>query len=285
MDFDITASIVLYKTDREIVNKAISSFLDTGMSVKLYLVDNSPSNELRSLSTDSRVEYIFNNGNIGFGAAHNIAIYRALREAPYHLVLNPDVTFDGNILERIFAFMKQHPEVGQLLPRVLYNDGSPQLLCKLLPSPYDLFGRRFFKNARWAIRRNERYELADFDYRHNLNVPNLSGCFMFLRTEVLITVGVFDTRFFMYLEDVDLTRRIHKVAQTLFYPAVHIYHGFEKGSYTNPQLLKYHIRSALNYFNKWGWLIDGERDDFNRRVMNSIQALNNRKQDVSDSGN
>lgn len=274
MLFDITASIVLYRADVPILQKAIESFLNSDLRIKLYLIDNSPEDALKSVTDDPRVEYIFNNANIGFGAAHNIAIARALEEAPYHLVLNPDVTFEGAILEQILQFMDSHPDVGQLLPSVLYNDGSPQLLCKLLPTPYDLLGRRFFKGSRWAAKRNARYELRNFDYADCLNVPNLSGCFMFLRTSVLATVGGFDTRFFMYLEDVDLTRRIHKVAQTLFYPHVHIYHGFEKGSYNNPQLLKYHINSALSYFSKWGWLTDKERDKFNQRVLESIEQPN-----------
>jgi GT2 family glycosyltransferase len=56
----------------------------------LYLVDNSPTDELKLLVTDSRIEYIYNPTNPGFGASHNVAIQKAFElESDYHLVLNP----------------------------------------------------------------------------------------------------------------------------------------------------------------------------------------------------
>src|SRR5688572_7805687 len=91
--FDITASIVLYKNDTNEVNKAINSFLNTKLRIKLFLVDNSPNDSLQTLASDPRVEYIFSNGNKGFGSGHNVALRKAKDIAPYHLVLNPDISF------------------------------------------------------------------------------------------------------------------------------------------------------------------------------------------------
>jgi GT2 family glycosyltransferase len=72
---DISASIVLYKNEKALLKKAISSFLNTNLEVRLYLLDNSPNDSLRSLEKlDSRITYIFNKGNLGYGSAHNIAI-------------------------------------------------------------------------------------------------------------------------------------------------------------------------------------------------------------------
>lgn len=75
---------------------------------------------------------------------------------------------------------------------------------------------------------------------------------MFLRCSSLKDVGFFDENFFMYLEDTDLNRRIHSKYKTIFYPYVEIVHEYAKESYINKKLLKYHIQSAIYYFNKWG---------------------------------
>jgi GT2 family glycosyltransferase len=83
-------------------------------------------------------------------------------------------------------------------------------------------------------------------------------------------VGGFDTRFFMYLEDFDLTRRIHRISRTIFYPDVSVIHEFNKGSYSNFTLLWRHIVSAVKYFFKWGWILDEERKKFNEKVLSQL---------------
>ena len=130
-------SIVLYRNKKEQVLKAINSFLNTELKVKLFLVDNSPDDSLRELEKiDSRIEYIFNNANLGYGKAHNIAIRRSIEDnVPYHLVLNPDVYFEKGVLEKLYEYMENHPDVGNVMPKVVCPDGSIQYLCKLLPTP------------------------------------------------------------------------------------------------------------------------------------------------------
>jgi GT2 family glycosyltransferase len=148
-----------------------------------------------------------------------------------------------------------------------------QYLCKLLPTPFDLFGRRFLNSGPFkkiVEKGNEIYELRFTGYDKIMEVPYLSGCFMFIRTEVLKKVGFFDERFFMYLEDTDLSRRIHRVSKTVYYPEVSIYHEYGKGSYKNPKLLKYHLDSAIKYFNKYGWFFDKERDEINKKTLKKL---------------
>jgi len=90
----ITASIVTYNNPTYQLTDAINSFLNTDLHVILYIIDNSDNRNIEKLCSDSRIEYIFNNANIGFGAAHNIAIKKAIEtNSKYHLILNPDVFF------------------------------------------------------------------------------------------------------------------------------------------------------------------------------------------------
>ena len=271
----INVSIVLFKNDQDLVKKAIYSCINSFLINKVYLIDNSPTDILSCLaSLDSRIEYIFNNANLGFGKAHNIALKRSIEEnVPYHLVLNPDVYFEKGVLEELYNFMEANKDVGLVMPKVLYPNGNLQYLCKLLPTPLDLFGRRFlnfgpFKKI--VEKRNEVYELRFTGYDKIMEVPYLSGCFMFIRTEVLKKVGLFDERFFMYLEDTDLSRRIHKVAKTVYYPYVYVYHEYGKGSYKSLKLLYYHIKSAIKYFNKYGWFFDKEREEINKKILKKL---------------
>jgi hypothetical protein len=269
----INASIVLYHNKKEQILKTINSFLNTSMSVRLYLVDNSSNDNLKELSTiDRRVEYIFNNANLGYGSAHNIAIKKSIGDSvPYHLVLNPDVYFDKGVIEELYDFMEKNKSVGSVMPKVLYPDGELQYLCKLLPTPLDLILRRFIPSKKWKEKRNEIYELKFTNYDEIMNVPCLSGCFMFIRTSILKEIGGFDERFFMYLEDVDLCRRINQKARIVYFPKVEIIHNYEKGSYKKIRLLLYHIISACKYFNKWGWFFDNERKIINKKTIYMLQ--------------
>ncbi|MBC5774892.1 glycosyltransferase family 2 protein [Pontibacter sp. KCTC 32443] len=276
MQYSITASIVTYNNNPEVLQEAIASFLDTELPVQLYLVDNSPTDALRALCTDARIIYIFNNKNVGFGAGHNIAMREALDKAPYHLVLNPDVYFEPGTLERLYEFMTQHTAVGLVMPKVLYPDGEVQYLCKLLPTPLQFIERRFMKwNRKRLEQQNEMFELRFTGYNKLMDVPYLSGCFMFLRTSALKEVGLFDERIFMYSEDADLSRRIHQKFRTVFYPEARIYHHFAKGSHRSIKLLWYAIHGNLVYFTKWGWLFDRERDRINKNVLSKLTACTN----------
>ncbi len=265
----INASIVLYHNKKEQLTKVINSFLNTDMKVKLYLVDNSSNDDLKELANiDNRIEYIFNNANLGYGTAHNIAMRKSISDGvPYHLVLNPDIYFENSVLEELFSYMEQNQDIGNIIPQIRYPDGDIQHLCKLLPTPTDLILRRFIPLKSWKEKRNQNYELRWTGYDKVMNVPSLSGCFMFLRCEVLKDIGLFDENIFMYLEDTDLNRRIHTKYKTIFYPKVEVIHEYAKESYVNKKLLKYHIQSAIYYFNKYGWMFDKERKKINNKFL------------------
>lgn len=266
----VNVSIVLYKHSMTAIDEIIKQCNGADEIKTVYLVNNF-NNTYDNIATFPKVHYIQNNHNIGYGAGHNIAFkYSIEQRIPYHIVLNPDVSFEPQCIKEMVKHMNYNPEIGLLMPKVYYPNGELQRLCKLLPTPIDLFLRRFAYRQSSSIKHIEHYELKNFNYDRIANIPNLSGCFMFLRTDILSQVGLFDQRYFMYLEDVDLVRRIHKVSKTVFYPNVSITHGYVKGSYTNYKLLSHHIMSAIKYFNKWGWIYDKERQAINNRVLTDL---------------
>ena len=266
----VNACIVAYENPLLMLKSAVHSVLQEKESLHtLYVVDNSPTDRLRQ-NCDAQVNYIFSGENLGFGKANNIAMQKSLDEdVSYHLLVNPDISFEKGVIEKLIAFMDENPDIGLVAPKVLYPDGSVQHLCKLMPTPFDLIGRRFFgwgPFRAYVDKRNKKYEMQDSGYDKQMDVPILSGSFMMIRTSVLKEVGLFDERYFMYLEDFDLCRRIGEVSRTVFNPEVAVIHEYEKGSYFNRRLFKHHILSALKYFNKWGWFFDKRRDVVNKAV-------------------
>lgn len=264
----LTVSIVTYHTDPDELSLCLDSLRSEAVE-RIYVVDNSACQDdtrVRDLVRDyGDVEYIPLE-NVGYGRAHNEAIRRAMEAgARYHLVLNSDVRFDAGILQRLVSVMDGRPEVGQLQPRVEYPDGELQYTVRRLPTPLDVFGRRFLP-ASWMRRRNDRYLLKDVDHSREFNPAYHQGSFMLLRMEALREVGLFDERFFMYPEDIDLTRRMHRRYETLYYPREGIVHDHRAGSYHSLRLLRIHVVNMIRYFNKWGWFHDPERRKWNREV-------------------
>mgnify|MGYP002742492047 FL=1 len=267
----LSASIVLYNTKVNDLKRVIDSYFAYEGEKQLFLVDNSPLDELKNVVAmypNNEIHYIFNNANMGYGKAHNIAIRKSIEQGlPYHIILNPDIIIEKGALEKLTDYMEQHPEVGNIMPKIIYPNGELQYLCKLLPTPIDLIFRRFIPINKWKDAINKRYELHSFGYDKIMNIPNLSGCFMFLRTEALKKVGLFDENIFMYLEDIDLNRRIHSKYKTIYYPEARVIHEHQKESYKSKKLLKAHIKSAIYYFNKYGWFFDKQRVNINRNIL------------------
>ena len=271
MRYDITACIVTYNTKIEELTKAIYSFLNTDLKVKLYISDNSSNNSLKNIIesfNDKRIEYIFNNHNGGYGWGHNKVLNSIKNNSKYHLILNPDIYFEKGVLEELFNYMEEHKEIGHIMPMVKYPNGEIQYLCKRLPTPKDLFLRRFCPIKSIMEKNDYYYEMRDSGYNKILEVPLLSGCFMFLRTDIFVKVNGFDDKFFMYLEDYDLCRRIGEISKVVFYPEVEIIHNHAKESYKNKKLLLEHMKSTIYYFNKWGWFFDKYRKQINKKAEN-----------------
>lgn len=339
--YDITAGIVVYNTKKEELKKAIGSFLNTDLKVKLWISDNSPTDslekELDTLLTEcekeydiknikDKVEYIFNNHNGGYGWGHNKIMEKLMnlknfpennlfkntnteddslndiksaskslelekdniyknssnpknieRLSKYHLILNPDIYFEKGTLEKLFCYMENNKNTGQIMPAVKYPDGEKQYLCKLIPTPANLIFRRFLPFRKIKEKMDYDYEMKWSGYDKIMEVPILSGCFMFFRTENLISLKGFDERYFMYLEDYDLSRRMNEISETVFYPDAEIVHNHAKESYKSRKMTIIHMKSAIKYFNKWGWIFDKKRRRTNKLIKEKFMKSNNYK--------
>ena len=273
-----SASIVLYKTDIPMVSEVIHSFFRGKSSGrKLYLVDNSPTNELSSLADlyKGQIEYIFANANLGYGKAHNIAIRKSIEGGyKYHVVLNPDLSFGDDTITGLEKFMDENSDAGLCSPDILdYYDGTRKRALKLLPTPLNAFCRAFFFGSKFYKKIDDEYTLKFADYTKVLESPYLSGCFMFFRNESLRKTGLFDENIFMYYEDTDISRRMYRNYRVCCVPYVSSKHIAEKATHKSKKMFWITVKSAIYYFNKYGWFIDAERKKLNKEVLNKIPRI------------
>lgn len=270
----VTVSIVTYKHNIEDIDRLLRVINNLNIVSKIFIIDNSPSNDLHQHLKYDKYEYIFLNRNSGFGAGHNIAFKKAINQkVKYHFVINPDIFLESDVINKIVEFMEQNHEVGLLMPKILYPDGSIQYLPKLLPHPFDLLIRRLNILGRVFSKRLKKYELKQYSDSSSFETPVISGCFSCFRIDALRMTGLYDERFFMYFEDFDLSRRINKHYKTYYYSDVHVFHEYEGGAQKSFVLFKIFIISAINYFNKWGWFFDNDRRTVNETTLKNLKII------------
>jgi GT2 family glycosyltransferase len=268
----VSISIVVFKNEYLEIEKALLSIFNLSLK-NIYIIDNSPTEDLKSLmQLNDKIVYIHNPSNPGFGAAHNIAIKKAIEVGSnYHFIVNPDIIFIEDAITPMVKYMLENPDIGMMMPQILNEDGTIQNLPKLLPSPYSIILRKLKKPNFLYNPFIDKYELRSVTKGTIYNAPVLSGCFTLLNLNAIKEIGMYDDRFFMYFEDWDLSRRMHQKYKTIYYPLVSVIHGYESGANKNSRLFKIFINSAMSYFIKWGWFFDFDRIKINKKALKQFQ--------------
>lgn len=248
----ISATIVLYKESIIELSKTIDSFMSISQTKKLFLVDNSPMNVLKDKFDHPEIEYIFIGKNIGFGAAHNKVIDKIKNLSSYHLVLNPDVTFQPNVISNLINKFKVDKKIALISPKVLFPNGKHQYTSRRYPTFSELVIRRlsFLNTVFPSIIKKGEYR--DRDLSQSFEPEFLHGCFLLFKTKAFNKLKGFDERYFLYMEDVDICRKLDKLDWgKLYFPDVEITHVLKKRSLKNFKLFTYHTISVFQYFYKW----------------------------------
>ncbi|HUW93279.1 MAG TPA: glycosyltransferase family 2 protein [Bacteroidales bacterium] len=208
---------------REYLAEALTSVIAASGSVdsEIIVVDNCSSDgsdEMVALQFKD-VILIRNDKNIGFGAACNIGIQSS--SGRYILILNPDTFVQPDAITAALGFMEQHPEAGAAGARMVDGNGTFLPESKRgFPSPHaslfrftglgKIFPHSSFFNA---------YYLGHLPDNMTCRADILTGAFMLIRREALEKAGLFDTSFFMYGEDIDLSWRLVRAGYTNYYVA------------------------------------------------------------------
>jgi GT2 family glycosyltransferase len=251
---EITASIVLFNEDLDELTKTISSFLAVPLNKKLYLIDNTAEQRFKDVFNQKEIEYIGIGKNIGFGAGQNVVINKIKDESNFHLILNPDVNFEQSVIPNLIKELEKDATLAMIAPKVLFPSGEHQYSSRRYPRFLELLGRRFkflkplFKSA------IERGQYRDKDLTSSFYAEYVAGCFHLYKTADFVKLNGFDERYFLYMEDVDICKKIDFIGKKkLYHPKEEIKHVLKQGSSKSAKLLLRHSLSAVKYFLKWGF--------------------------------
>lgn len=276
-DAGLTVAIVTYHPDAAWLDRtfrslatAVAVALEAGTLevVDIVVIDNAASNattpQLTTLRkacngiAHVRTHALAGHGNVGYGRGNNLG-FAQYGNHEFFLVLNPDVEIDRDAIRAGVEHLRQHADCALISPAATAPDGQPLYLLRRAPSVAGLLLRGFA--PAFVLRWFSRY-LASYEYRAPGDPPfdtdlpqpvTASGCFMLMRSNAFRAVDGFDSSFFLYFEDFDLSLRLKKVGELVRIGACRIVHagGFaaNKGAH-HRQLF---MRSAIRYFNKHGW--------------------------------
>lgn len=247
----LSACIVTYN-DFQAAERVCRSLLEftKKYNLKLYVVDNASSDGTADrLSCIEGITVIRNSKNIGFGAAHNKVLDLPLGK--YHFVVNPDIEIKEDVLSGMADFMEQNPDVAMMMPRICNQDGSEQKLPKERPTFKRLFLGRLSGLGGVFGKIRDQYVWTERPVNKVTDIRFCSGCFFCMPREVFIDLGGFDERYFMYMEDADLTLRALKMGRVVINPDFEVTHIWQRESAKSIKYLLIHIISSIKFLCKW----------------------------------
>ena len=254
---DVTVIVVNYNTAHLL--ERMFDALDNGRGVlelQVIVVDNaSRDNSVEVLRERyPAAELIENSFNIGFARANNQALPRV--RGRYILLLNTDAFVSPDTLLKTVNYMDAHPDCGVLGVKLIGRDGWLQPSCRYFPTPWNVFLdstglKRFFPGVRLVDDPSwNPAKLSECDW-----VP---GCYYLIRREVIERIGLFDSRYFLYCEEVDHCRAVREAGwKVIYYPCTQVVHlggesAISEGPVTSSgrQISRLQIESQLLYFRK-----------------------------------
>ncbi len=221
---DISVVVVSYNTKHLLTQMLTALEASRGeLRLQVIVVDNASRDGSAELlkSEFPNVELIENPVNVGFGRANNLAMPSV--RGRYILLINPDTFVSPDTLSKTFKFMEEHDRCGVLGVKLVGEDGSLKSGCCYFPTPWNLALamtrlHRFFPNTRLV------HDLS-WDHASVRACDWVPGCYYMVRREVLETVGLFDSRYFLYCEDVDHCRRVREAGwEVIYHPHTQVIH-------------------------------------------------------------
>ncbi|MBO9622443.1 MAG: glycosyltransferase family 2 protein [Sphingomonas sp.] len=219
---------------------------------KVIVVDNGSTDGSLDLGAEQGTPQIIRSErNLGFAAACNLGATAAT--APYLLFLNPDASFGAETLGTALKFMESETgrDVGVCGVRLIEESGETQRGCAHFPSWRTFVGAALGLGS-VAPRLFPPLQMTHFDHLQSRDVDHVIGAFYLIRRPLFESLGGFDERFFVYLEDLDLSLRVHRAGFRVHYLASA--EAFHKGGGSSERVkatrLFYALRSRLLYADK-----------------------------------
>jgi GT2 family glycosyltransferase len=208
---------------------------------------------------ESEIVAVYNDSNIGFAAAVNEGISKSI--SPAILLLNPDARITAEVLQKLYHYLVTHPDTAAVAPRIDFPDGSLQPSRGTFPSiflvaahifrlkkmmPHDEIVIRLLKGrlGRFFCQYSILQDSQQVDY-------TTGACVMFDKSK-LIRIQCFDTRFFMYYEEIDVAYRLKQAGyKWMFLNTLSVVHTVAGASRHSPlRPFKERYVSMVRYFEK-----------------------------------
>jgi len=235
------------------IHDCLSSLEGKTSDIEVIIVDNDSHDGTQEIVEKHFpwVRLISNSHNAGYAHANNQGI--AESSGDYLLFLNPDTIVNDRAIPALMTFMKSHDEAGALAPQLINPDGTVQQSCREFPTwqillwEFTGFSRIFSKSRLFA-----RWRMGYFDHRSMREVDQPMASCLLVPRGVLEAVGVFDERFPMFMNDVDLCYRIKKGGWCIvFFPEASVVHRLgESTERVKKQMIISSHRSIYHYFKK-----------------------------------
>jgi GT2 family glycosyltransferase len=212
-----------------------------GSAVETVVVDNAVGIAGAIAESHPGVTVIEGDIRRGFGANHNLVARRARGRLVF--ILNDDTVLDPGCIDALRRFMDQNAVVGAAGPRLRHADGRPQPSAFHFPTPGRVaLTTVTLQRAGWVMSGGERIRRVDW----------IHGAAMMVRRDALEGVGGLDEGFYMYLEDVDLCRRLRDRGwEIAFFPPAGLVHLENSSTAAVPMRRVYqHARSRGIYARK-----------------------------------
>ena len=246
----LSVLIVSYNTREMTLDclRALTRELPPGLPTEILLVDNASSDgsaeAVRAAFPDVRLTA--SDRNAGFGAANNVALAQA--RGRYLLLLNTDAFPRPGAVAAMVDYLERHADVGVVGPRLFYGDGTPQQSCFRFTTP--LYAWMENLGVTKLLRRHPALDdYRGWDHASERNVDFVIGACLLLRREVYEQVGGFDERFFMYQEEADWQKRIHRAGwRVVFSPQAEVVHLAGASGKAEPVRISGHFFESLDKY-------------------------------------
>jgi GT2 family glycosyltransferase len=250
-DCDISIILVSFNCLGPLKDCLNSIKAQSDINLETIIVDNDSRDGTPYFLRDQEdIRAVFSQRNMGFGAAVNLAARQA--RGKYLFILNPDTILPPGCLASLLEFADSHADYGLLSPVLLNPDGSYQISARNFPSRRDLFFGRGSPLFKLGLVREKEAGYYSSVGEAPLQVPAVSATAVFMKTDLFRDLGGFDERYFIYLEDLDLCRRISERSSPIWIlPSIKITHVWRQSSSSRPYFaLFYHHLSVYKYFKK-----------------------------------
>jgi GT2 family glycosyltransferase len=237
------------------VLECLSSLRDccAGAYAEVIVVDNASTDGSADLIAEMFPEFklIRNSENLGFAKANNIGMQHSSGE--YICLVNSDVKFMSDCISPVISYLESNPNVGMVGPKMLGDGMKAYRSTMRFPTVWNTFCRAVgldiaFKGSRLF----GGYLMSDFDHQTTAPVEVLAGWFWLVRWSAIQRVGMLDTDFFMYGEDMDWCYRFHQNGEgVVFFAEAEAFHyGGASSSAAPARFYLEQCRANWRYFRK-----------------------------------